>query len=107
MTEEPILDQLLRDPDSDATLLRVANSKHEDFTVQHPEDPRLLVRPAVDEHIMLTAAARKLLDDRGLDWRPKPEPGPVPGYEVGSEAHIDALLSKAAARMETPRTRRK
>ena len=107
MTEEPILDQLLRDPNSDETLLRVANSKLEDFTMAVPDDPRLLVRPAVDEQIMLAAAARKELENRGLEWRPKPAPRPAPRYEVGSEAHIDAVLSRAAARMETPRTKRK
>ena len=107
MNQEPILDQLLRDPNSDETLLRVANSKLDDFTMSVPDDPRLLVRPSVDEQIMLAAAARKELENRGLEWRPKPVPKPDQKYEVGSEAHIDALLSKAAARMETPRTKRR
>ena len=74
MNQEPILDQLLRDPDSNETLMRVANSKLDDFTMSVPDDPRLLVRPSVDEQIMLAAAARKELENRGLEWRPKPVP---------------------------------
>ena len=95
------------DFDSTEDLIRVANGTPEDFRLTHESDPRITFTPHLGDVLPLRALAQEELRSRGVSWEKEKPVVPVKTPPVGSEAHIDEVLSKAAARMETPRTRRK
>lgn len=95
------------DWNDDAALIKTANATPENFRVQDANNPLASYVPDFEMMIPLIENARSILESRGVDWRPKKEVAVVDRPSVGSEAYIDAVLSKAAARMETPRNKRK
>lgn len=87
-------------------LKKVAVAVPENYRMNDPDNPRMWIQPTVDEILPLVVASRKELESRGVEWRPQKPVERVERPTETPEQHLDAVLSKAAARMVGAKGRR-